>query len=229
MFAHLREDIQSVFDRDPAARSVWEVVTCYPGFHALVLHRFAHWFWEHGFKWLGRFTSHVARWLTGIEIHPGATIGRRFFIDHGMGVVIGETAEVGDDCYFYHQVTLGTARSVGGKRHPTVGNNVIIGAGAKVLGAITVGDNARIGSNAVVLESVPADTTMVGIPARPVDRKLPRSQPQFDPYGMPCDESIDPLLRDLEGLRQELAELEARVGRINPGDTERTQSRSAAD
>jgi len=228
-FMFLREMVRTYRERDPAARSDLEVLLCYPGVHAVLWHRFSHFLWRHGFHLLGRFSSHISRWLTGIEIHPAAKLGRRLVIDHGMGVVIGETAEVGDDCYFYHQVTLGTARSVGGKRHPTVGNNVIIGAGAKVLGAITVGDNARIGSNAVVLESVPADTTMVGIPARPVDRKLPRSQPQFDPYGMPCDESIDPLLRDLEGLRQELAELEARVGRINPGDTERTQSRSAAD
>jgi len=228
-FMFLREMVRTYRERDPAARSNLEVLLCYPGVHAVLWHRFSHFLWRHGLYLLGRFSSHISRWLTGIEIHPAAKLGRRLVIDHGMGVVIGETAEVGDDCYFYHQVTLGTARSVGGKRHPTVGNNVIIGAGAKVLGAITVGDNARIGSNAVVLESVPADTTMVGIPARPVDRKLPRSQPQFDPYGMPCDESIDPLLRDLEGLRQELAELEARVGRINAADTERTQSRSAAD
>ena len=228
-FMFLREMVRTYRERDPAARSNLEVLLCYPGVHAVLWHRFSHFLWRHGFHLLGRFSSHISRWLTGIEIHPAAKLGRRLVIDHGMGVVIGETAEVGDDCYFYHQVTLGTARSVGGKRHPTVGNNVIIGAGAKVLGAITVGDNARIGSNAVVLEPVPADTTMVGIPARPVDRKLPRSQPQFDPYGMPCDESIDPLLRDLEGLRQELAELEARVGRINAADTERTQSRSAAD
>ena len=161
-----------------------------------------------------RVISQLSRTLTGIEIHPGARIGRRFFIDHGMGVVIGETAEVGDDCYFYHQVTLGVARTSKGKRHPTVGNNVIIGAGAKVLGPITVGDNARIGSNAVVVDAVPADTTVVGVPARPVDRKLPSRGTDFDPYGMPCDDSLDPLLRDLEGLRGELAELEARVARM---------------
>jgi serine O-acetyltransferase len=152
--------------------------------------------------------------LTGIEIHPAAKLGRRLVIDHGMGVVIGETAEIGDDCYIYHQVTLGVARTVGGKRHPTVGNNVIIGAGAKVLGPITVGDNARIGSNAVVVDPVPADTTVVGIPARPVVRERPSRQPHFDPYGMPCDDSIDPLLRDLEGLRAELNEVETRIARI---------------
>lgn len=184
-------------------------------------HQLSHGLWNRGFLLLGRFSSHLARWLTGIEIHPAAKLGRRLVIDHGMGVVIGETAEIGDDCYLYHQVTLGVARTSGGKRHPTVGNNVIIGAGAKVLGPITIGNNARIGSNAVVLDSVPADTTMVGIPARPVDRKLPRSDPQFDPYGMPCEESLDPLLRDLEDLRNELAELEARIARLHPGEAGR--------
>lgn len=217
----LRETVQTYRERDPAARSWLEVLLCYPGVHAVLWHRVSHWLWGHRCYLLGRFSSHIARWLTGIEIHPAAKLGRRLVIDHGMGVVIGETAEIGDDCYLYHQVTLGVARTSGGKRHPTVGNNVIIGAGAKVLGPITIGDNARIGSNAVVLDSVPADTTMVGIPARPVDRKLPRSEPHFDPYGMPCDESIDPLLRDLEGLRQELAELEARVGRMHAGEVGR--------
>jgi serine O-acetyltransferase len=171
--------------------------------------------------------------LTGIEIHPAAKLGRRLVIDHGMGVVIGETAEVGDDCYFYHQVTLGVARTGSGKRHPTVGNNVIIGAGAKVLGPITVGDNARIGSNAVVVDPVPADTTVVGVPARPVDRKLPRrtgdAAADFDPYGMPCDDSLDPLLRDLEGLRAELAEVEARVARIQAAQGEFGGSESHAE
>lgn len=144
-----------------------------------------------------------------------------------MGVVIGETAEIGDDCYLYHQVTLGVARTMAGKRHPTVGNNVIIGAGAKVLGPIIVGDNARIGSNAVVVDAVPADTTVVGIPARPVDRKLPRRQAPFDPYGMPCDDSLDPLLRDLEGLRSELADLEARMARV--GSPRAPERQSAAE
>jgi serine O-acetyltransferase len=158
--------------------------------------------------------------LTGIEIHPAAKLGRRLIIDHGMGVVIGETAEVGDDCYIYHQVTLGVARISSGKRHPTVGNNVIIGAGAKVLGPITVGNNARIGSNAVVVDPVPEDTTVVGVPARPVDRKLPSRGTDFDPYGMPCDDSLDPLLHDLEGLRTELSELEARVARLQASQGE---------
>ena len=159
MFSQLREDIRSVFDRDPAARSVWEVLTCYPGFHALVLHRIAHWWWGRGFKWLGRFTSHLARWFTGIEIHPGATIGRRFFIDHGMGVVIGETAEIGNDVTLYHGVTLGGTSWNKGKRHPTLEDGVVVGAGAKVLGPITMHAGAKVGSNAVVVKDVPAGAT----------------------------------------------------------------------
>ena len=213
-FMFLREMIRTYRERDPAARSSAEVLLCYPGLHAVVWHRLSHALWTRRLRLLARFSSHLARWLTGIEIHPAARLGRRLVIDHGMGVVIGETAEVGDDCYFYHQVTLGVARTMGGKRHPSIGNNVIIGAGAKVLGAITVGDNARIGSNAVVVDAVPKDTTVVGIPARPVDRKLPRRHSDFDPYGMPCEEILDPLLRDIEGLRAELAELETRVSRV---------------
>jgi serine O-acetyltransferase len=213
-FMFLRETIRTYRERDPAARSSLEVLLCYPGVHAVMWHKLSHALWRNHFFLLGRFSSHVARWLTGIEIHPAAKLGRRLVIDHGMGVVIGETAEVGDDCYFYHQVTLGVARAMNGKRHPTIGNNVIIGAGAKVLGPITVGDNARVGSNAVVVDPVPPDTTVVGMPARPVDRKLPRRAPHFDPYGMPCDDSLDPVLRDLEGLRAELTEVELRVARL---------------
>jgi serine O-acetyltransferase len=227
-FMSLRELVRTYRERDPAARSSLEVLLCYPGLHAVLWHTLSHGLWRARLRLLARFSSHVARWLTGIEIHPAARLGRRLVIDHGMGVVIGETAEVGDDCYFYHQVTLGVARTMGGKRHPTIGNNVIIGAGAKVLGPITVGDNARIGSNAVVVEPVPSDTTVVGIPARPVDRNLTRRRPVFDPYGMPCDDSLDPLLRDLEGLRTELAELEARVARLaNSGQNQ--PRRAAAD
>ncbi|MBN8903049.1 MAG: serine O-acetyltransferase [Rhodospirillales bacterium 69-11] len=224
-FMFLRETIQTYRERDPAARSSLEVLLCYPGVHAVLWHKLSHALWQSGFILLGRFSSHIARWLTGIEIHPAARLGRRLVIDHGMGVVIGETAEIGDDCYLYHQVTLGVARTMGGKRHPTIGNNVIIGAGAKVLGPITVGDNARIGSNAVVVDPVPADTTVVGIPARPVDRKVPSRKPRFDPYGMPCDDSLDPLLRDLEGLRAELTEVEARIGRLAAAQTERETAR----
>jgi serine O-acetyltransferase len=227
-FMSLRELVRTYRERDPAARSSLEVLLCYPGLHAVMWHTLSHGLWCARLRLLARFSSHVARWLTGIEIHPAAKLGRRLVIDHGMGVVIGETAEVGDDCYFYHQVTLGVARTQGGKRHPTIGNNVIIGAGAKVLGPITVADNARIGANAVVVEPVPRDTTVVGIPARPVDRSLTRRQPVFDPYGMPCDDSLDPLLRDLEGLRTELAELEARVARTANGGQSQPR-RAAAD
>ncbi|HTB47707.1 MAG TPA: serine O-acetyltransferase [Acetobacteraceae bacterium] len=213
-YMFLREMIKTYRERDPAARSSAEVLLCYPGVHAVMWHSLSHWLWTHGFLLAGRFSSHIARWLTGIEIHPAAKLGRRLVIDHGMGVVIGETAEIGDDCYLYHEVTLGVARTSSGKRHPTIGNNVIIGAGAKVLGPITIGDNARVGSNSVVLDSVPPDTTVVGMPARPVDRKLPRAAPHFDPYGMPCDDSLDPLLRDLEGLRAELSDVEVRIARL---------------
>jgi len=160
MFDRLRDDIASVFERDPAARTTWEVLTCYPGLHALYVHKVASWFWRHGLRWFGRFTSHIGRIITGIEIHPGAQIGRRVFIDHGMGVVIGETAEVGDDVTLYHGVTLGGTSWGKGKRHPTLGKGVVIGAGAKVLGPITVGDGAKIGSNAVVVKDVPANATV---------------------------------------------------------------------
>lgn len=166
MLSRLREDINCVFDRDPAARSAWEVLTCYPGFHALQCHRLAHWLWGHRLRWLARWISHWGRWLTGVEIHPGATIGRRVFIDHGMGVVIGETAEIGDDCTLYHGVTLGGTSWNKGRRHPTLERGVVIGAGAKVLGPISIGEGAKIGSNAVVVRDVPPGATAVGIPAR---------------------------------------------------------------
>jgi len=215
-FMFLREIVRTYRERDPAARSSLEVLLCYPGVHAVLWHKLSHALWQARLQLLARFSSHIARWLTGIEIHPAAKLGRRLVIDHGMGVVIGETAEIGDDCYLYHQVTLGVARAQGGKRHPTVGNNVIIGAGAKVLGPITLGDNARVGSNAVVLDHVPADTTVVGIPARPVDRAPTRDRKSrgFDPYGIPADGALDPVLRDLDNLHCELAELEARVTRM---------------
>jgi serine O-acetyltransferase len=228
-FMFWREMVQTYRERDPAARSSLEVLLCYPGLHAVMWHGLSHWLWGHGFYLLGRFSSHIGRWLTGIEIHPAAKIGRRLVIDHGMGVVIGETAEVGDDCYFYHQVTLGVARTMAGKRHPTVGNNVIIGAGAKVLGPITVGDNARVGANAVVVDSVPNDTTVVGIPARSVDRGQShgRKVPAFDPYGIPCDGELDPLLHDLDQMHCELADLEERVARL--AETQMQQRRAAAE
>ena len=168
MFTRIREDISVVFDRDPAARHALEILTTYPGVHALLFHLLSHSLWNIGLKWLARFISHFSRWVTGIEIHPGATVGRRFFIDHGMGVVIGETAEIGDDCTLYHGVTLGGTSWNKGKRHPTLGNNVVIGAGAKVLGPVTVSDNARIGSNSVVVKDVEEGATMVGLPANAV-------------------------------------------------------------
>ena len=179
MFERIKEDIACVFERDPAAQSVLEVVTAYPGFHAILIHRISHVFWNKGFKWLARFIAHISRWLTGIEIHPGAQIGRRFFIDHGMGVVIGETAVIGDDCTLYHGVTLGGTTWNKGKRHPTLRDGVVIGAGAKVLGPIEIGAGARIGSNSVILKPVPAGATVVGIPGHVIDMKARGDKPQY--------------------------------------------------
>jgi serine O-acetyltransferase len=194
VFEQIKEDIQCVFERDPAAQSVFEVMTAYPGFHAMLVHRLSHRLWRMGFHWLARFSSHIGRWLTGIEIHPGASIGRRFFIDHGMGVVIGETAVIGDDCTLYHGVTLGGTSWNKGKRHPTLKNGVVIGAGAKVLGPIEIGEGARIGSNSVVIKPVPAGATVVGIPAHlvePKDKKNRRDaiarKMGFDAYGATSD------------------------------------------
>jgi serine O-acetyltransferase len=206
MFERIRSDIQCVLDRDPAARSIWEVVTCYPGLHAVWLHRPAHWCWTHGFKWAGRFISHIARWLTGIEIHPGAKVGSRVFFDHAMGVVVGETAEIGDGCTIYQGVTLGgTSLYKGTKRHPTLGKDVVVSAGAKVLGGFEVGDGAKIGSNAVVIKPVPAGATAVGIPARIIQSKKDESpdvaeetKPKFQAYGITQDD--DPLSQAMRGL-----------------------------
>lgn len=218
MFSRIREDIANIMTRDPAARSTWEVITCYPGFHAVVMHRWAHWFWTHGWKWLGRFTSHIARGLTGIEIHPGATIGRRVFIDHGFGVVIGETAEVGDDCTIYQGVTLGgTSLSKGAKRHPTLANGVIIGAGAQVLGAFTVGEGAKVGSNAVVVKEVPAGATAVGNPARIIrketDARDETAARMFAAYGV-TPNGDDPLSKALHGLIDNAATQEHQIAKI---------------
>lgn len=176
MFERIREDVLCIFDRDPAARNVFEIVTTYPGVHAIAWHRLNHWLWQQNFKWLARFLSNIPRWYTGIEIHPGATIGRRFFIDHGMGIVIGETAEIGDDCSLYHGVTLGGTSWKPGKRHPTLKNNIVVGAGAKVLGPITLNNGARIGSNAVVVRDVPENATVVGVPGREVQKKTPEDR-----------------------------------------------------
>jgi len=177
MFSRIREDIRAIKERDPAARSAWEVMTLYPGFHAIQTQRLAHWCWSRGLRWLGRAISQFSRWMTGIEIHPGATIGRRVFIDHGMGVVIGETAEVGDDCTIYQGVTLGGTSLNQVKRHPTLEQGVVVGAGAKVLGPFTVGAGARIGSNSVVVKAVPAGATVVGIPARVLEAEVRRDEP----------------------------------------------------
>ncbi len=226
----LRETVRAYRQRDPAARSNLEVLLCYPGLHAMLLHRIAHRLWRGHAYLLGRLVSHFGRMVTGIEIHPGATIGRRCIIDHGMGVVIGETAELGDDVYLYHQVTLGGTSTEHGKRHPTLGNGVIIGAGAKVLGAILIGDNARIGANAVVVAEVPANTTVVGIPARPVDRGTAArpAKPRFDPYGTPCDPCIDPLLHEIDTLRSEMNDLEARIARSEAARSGPVSAREAS-
>jgi len=208
------EDIDSFFARDPAARSRAEVVLCYPGFHALVFYRFSHFLWHAQFKLLGRFVSYIGRMITGIEIHPGAKIGRHFFIDHGMGVVIGETATIGDNVTIYHDVTLGGTSFEKGIRHPQLGNDVIIGAGAQLLGPIHIGDGARIGSNAVVVHDVPAHTTVVGIPARAVVRESKTEEQAsdvFDAYGTPTDDKQDPMLSTLDALQQEITRLAARV------------------
>jgi serine O-acetyltransferase len=207
----LTETVRAYRERDPAARSDLEVLLCYPGLHAVALHGLSSFLWRYRMPLVGRVVSHIARFLTGIEIHPGAKLGRRLVIDHGMGVVIGETAEIGDDVYIYHQVTLGGTSSKAGKRHPTVGDNVIIGAGAKVLGAISIGEGARIGANAVVVAEVPAGTTVVGIPARPVDRS---GKARFDAYGTPADPCLDPLLQEVDLLRRELTELEGRIAKL---------------
>ena len=205
MLNQIREDISVVFERDPAARTRWEIMTTYPGVHALIIHRLAHWVWRKRFFWVARFISHVTRWLTGIEIHPGATIGRRVFIDHGMGVVIGETAVIGDDCTLYHGVTLGGTSWNKGKRHPTLEQGVVIGAGAKVLGPIVIGKGAKIGSNAVVVKDVPASATAVGIPARILDAESDKQRDQmaekigFSAYAV-SDNANDPMTKAIQAL-----------------------------
>jgi len=216
MFSRLRSDIQCILERDPAARSTWEVLTCYPGLHALILHRWAHGCWNHGFKWLGRFISHLSRWFTGIEIHPGARIGNGVFFDHGMGIVIGETAEIGDGCTIYHGVTLGgTSLYTSAKRHPTLGRDVVVGAGAKVLGGFTVGDGAKVGSNAVVTKPVPAGATAVGNPARIIQaeqdakREEVASKMGFSAYGV--TQNDDPLSQAMRGLIDNAASQEHQI------------------
>jgi len=234
MFARLKEDIACVFERDPAARTTFEVLTNYPGLHAIQLHYLSHRLWQADWKWLARILSTFNRWLTGIEIHPGATIGRRFFIDHGMGVVIGETACIGDDCTLYHGVTLGGTTWQKGKRHPTLGHDVVVGAGAKVLGPIIIGNGVRIGSNAVVLKSVPDGATVVGIPGRiiQIDTEYKEHHRQavekkiFDFYGIPHDmPQVDPLqyainhmIDDIETMDKKIQALCETLKRIAPDD-----------
>ncbi|WP_346399845.1 serine O-acetyltransferase [Pseudomonas syringae] len=219
MFERLREDIQSVFHRDPAARNAFEVLTCYPGMHAIWLHRFAHILWRNGWKWPARVVSNFGRWMTGIEIHPGARIGRRFFIDHGMGIVIGETAEIGNDVTLYQGVTLGGTSWNAGKRHPTLEDGVVVGAGAKVLGPFTVGAGAKIGSNAVVTKAVPAGATAVGIPGRIIvksddeveaRRKAMAEKLGFDAYGVSAD-MPDPVARAIGQLLDHLQAVDGRL------------------
>ena len=212
MFKNLREDIACILERDPAARSKLEVLTCYPGLHALMAHRLAHRLWKANFYWLGRFVSHLSRMLTGIEIHPGAKIGRRVFIDHGFGVVIGETAEIGDDCTIYQGVTLGGTRLYkGAKRHPTLGKGVVVGAGAQVLGGFEVGDGARIGSNAVVVKPVPAHATAVGNPARVIEKDKEEQTSSAIPAILIAAYAVDPGAAD--PLNKVLNELIAHVAR----------------
>ena len=229
MLQRLREDINSVFARDPAARNFLEVLTNYPGLHALLAHRLSHWLWRKNLKWLARTLSQLARLLTGIEIHPGAIIGRRFFIDHGMGVVIGETAEVGDDVTLYQGVTLGGTSWNKGKRHPTLGDGVIVGAGAKILGPFTVGTGAKIGSNAVVTKEVPAGATVVGIPGKVVQRSEPddpeaiavdperreamRRKFGFDAYGVSQD-MPDPVARSIQAMLDHMHAVDERIERM---------------
>jgi serine O-acetyltransferase len=226
VFKNIRADIRCVFDRDPAARNTFEVLTTYPGLHALMHYRVAHWCWTHGLKYLGRLISFISRWFTGIEIHPGATIGTGFFIDHGMGVVIGETAEIGNNVTLYHGVTLGGTSWSKGKRHPTLKDGVVIGAGAKVLGPIEIGENGRVGSNAVVTKSVPAGATAVGIPGRIIVnnkeeseelgriRKAIADKIGFDAYGM-TDEMPDPIARSIHNLLDHMHAVDAKIERMS--------------
>ncbi len=224
MFDTIREDIYSVFDRDPAARSVLEIIFCYPGLHAVWFYRVAHWFWTRELYFLGRFTSHMGRFLTGIEIHPGARIGEKFFIDHGMGVVIGETTEIGNNVTLYHGVTLGGVTWDKVKRHPTVGDNVVIGSGAKVLGPFTVGKNSKIGSNSVVVKEVPQNSSVVGIPGRVVmqqEPKVEKERPDLEHGKMP-----DPEAKAISCLFDQIRALEKKVEDLT-GRLEKTESKPA--
>lgn len=222
MLRRIQQDVACVFERDPAARNTFEVLTTYPGVHAILHYRLANWLWRKGLKWLARLLSTFSRWMTGIEIHPGATIGDRFFIDHGMGVVVGETAEIGNDCTLYHGVTLGGTSWNKGKRHPTLRDGVVVGAGAKVLGPIIVNEGARIGSNAVVTKEVPAGVSVVGIPGRIVRKPDPEQDQRrkdiadkigFDAYGM-ADEMPDPIARSVNNLMDHMLAVDGKINNI---------------
>ncbi len=224
VFKRIQEDIAAYQARDPAARTAWEVMTLYQGFHALMIYRFSHWLWIRDFKFLGRFISQVGRWFTGIEIHPGAVIGRRFVVDHGAGVVIGETSCIGDDVTLYHDVTLGgvapsvdSHEQIGVKRHPTLEDNVIVGSGAQILGPITVGECARVGSNAVVSKDVPSGVTAVGIPARIVMPKNKQKAKEFQAYATTSEGQPDPMLQTIEDLRRQIGALLTRVEELESG------------
>lgn len=218
MFARLKEDIAIVFERDPAARTTWEVLTTYPGVHALIIHRWARALWRRNFLWLGRMLSHIGRGMTGIEIHPGAKLGRRVFIDHGMGVVVGETAEIGDDCTLYHGVTLGGTSWKKGKRHPTLERGVVVGAGAKILGPITVGENAKVGSNAVVVKDVPPGATVVGIPGRILDESVKQRVRSVEHAGFTAyaltENMDDPLVKAINAIVDHGANVDDKITAI---------------
>lgn len=231
LFNTIKQDIKVVFDRDPAVRSTLEVLFCYPGFHAILIYRLAHALWQKKLHFLARFSSHIGRFLTGIEIHPGATIGKGFFIDHGMGVVIGETAEIGDNCTLYHQVTLGGTSWAKEKRHPTLGNNVVIGSGAKILGPFRVGDDAKIGSNSVVVKEVPDHSTVVGIPGRVVAQagsKVEDERPDLEHGQLPDPEAkaIACLFEQIRSLEKKVQDLTEKVDEQKPA--RKPRSRSAA-
>ncbi len=209
------EDIRSVFKRDPAARNVFEILTCYSGVQAVIIYRFTHLLWRYKLYWIARFISTLARWITGIEIHPGAVIGRRFFIDHGMGVVIGETAKIGDDCMMYHGVTLGGTSWDKVKRHPTLKDGVIIGAGAKILGPVTLGKNVRVGSNSVVVKSIDDNCTVVGIPGRVLKKKV-TDDDQFDSYAASTSSSAnDPTVQAVNSIIERLAEIDEQISNLS--------------
>lgn len=210
IISYLKDEINGVFERDPAARSVMEIIFCYPGFHAILFYRVSHWLWKKNFYFLGRFISHLGRFFTGIEIHPGATIGKKLFIDHGMGVVIGETAEIGENVTIYHGVTLGGVSLNKGKRHPTIGNNVVIGSGSKILGPFKVGDNAKIGSNSVVVKEVPENATVVGIPGRIVTES---KKSDFDHSNLP-----DPVAKAIECIIERVVGMEKEIQIIKKED-----------